>query len=121
MDYLSPFRCSDHPGCQIRPPVVGAGSRWVLLVYRWPRGYPGRPGSCRQYPGLHYRAGCPLPGCCAYQGLGFGDIRVFECVAYVPATAVINKTAKNAINLPRGNALIKMYVHNLLLGSSYMA
>ena len=53
--------------------------------------------------------------------LGFGDIRVFECVAYVPAAAVINKTAKDAINLPHGNALIKTYVHNLLLGSNYMA
>jgi len=29
------------------------------------------------------------PGAALIMGLGFGDIRVFECVAYVPAVAVI--------------------------------
>ena len=33
-------------------------------------------------------------GCCADQGLAFGDIRVFECLAFNPADAVIILVAK---------------------------
>jgi len=78
---------------QVRPSVDRVGCGWVLLVCSWPRGYPGRPGSSWQCPWLRCGAGCPLPGCCANQGVGFGNIQVLSVWLTSLAAAVIIQAA----------------------------